>query len=97
MGNLAKKVIMISGALAVSSSFVAAPVSAETTLKFANWLPPVHHWTSTARKFSDSIEAASGGKIKVTIDKGALAKPRTASLQSPIKAMTTPAQKDAND
>ena len=66
---------IIAGALAVGSSFVAAPVSAETTLKFANWLPPVHHWTSTARKFSDSIEAASGGKIKVKMDKGALAKP----------------------
>jgi len=66
----------LSGALAVGASFAAsAPASAETTIKFANWLPPVHHWTKTARAFADSIEAASGGKIKVTMDKGALAKP----------------------
>ena len=49
--------------------------SQEIVLKFANWLPPVHHWTKTARDFADSIEKAGAGKIKVTIDKGPLAKP----------------------
>ena len=66
---------VIAAALAVGAAVTAAPANAETTLKFANWLPPVHHWTKTARTFSDAIEATSGGKIKVKIDKGALAKP----------------------
>lgn len=47
----------------------------KVTLKFANWLPPVHHWTKTAAAFSKSIEDASGGTVKIVIDKSAVAKP----------------------
>ena len=63
-------------AVAIGTIMTSVPTSAqEVTLKFANWLPPVHHWTKTARAFADSVEQAGGGKIKVSIDKGPLAKP----------------------
>ena len=67
---------ILSGAVAIGTIMASIPTSAqEITLKFANWLPSVHHWTKTARAFADSIEQASGGKINVSIDKGPLAKP----------------------
>ena len=70
------KGFLLAGLFFVGSLTTSAPISAqEVTLKFAHWLPPVHHWTKTARTFSDSIEKASGGKIKIVIDKAALAKP----------------------
>jgi len=70
------KLALLSGAAALAGSMAAGSASAqEVNLKFANWLPPVHHWTKTARNFSDSIEKASGGKVKITLDKSALAKP----------------------
>ena len=68
--------IFLVGAIFVSFQTSSKVVSSqEIVLKFANWLPPVHHWTKTARDFADSIEKAGAGKIKVTIDKGPLAKP----------------------
>ena len=42
----------------------ASPVSAETTLKFANWLPPVHLGRQQHESFQDSVEAAAAAKLK---------------------------------
>ncbi len=68
--------VLLAGAAILSGTAISQPASAaEVTLKFANWLPPFHHWTSTARRFADSIEKASGGKLKINMDKAALAKP----------------------
>lgn len=70
------KFVLLSGTIAAGTALSSGMASAQTvTLKFANWLPPVHHWTKTAADFSRSIEKASGGSIKVAIDKAALAKP----------------------
>lgn len=52
-----------------------AQAQEKISLKFANWLPPVHHWTKTAAAFAKTIEDASGGKISIAIDKSPVAKP----------------------
>jgi TRAP-type C4-dicarboxylate transport system substrate-binding protein len=68
--------VLLAGAALLSGTAMSQPTSAaEITLKFANWLPPFHHWTKTARRFADSIEKASGGSLKIAMDKAALAKP----------------------
>lgn len=51
-------------------------VSADTVkLRMANWLPPVHHMTSTLRAWSDELEKASEGEIEVEVMTAPLAKP----------------------
>ena len=68
--------VLLAGAALMSGTAFSQPASAaEVTLKFANWLPPFHHWTKTSRRFADSIEKASGGKLKINMDKAPLAKP----------------------
>ncbi len=70
------KTLLMAGTVLLGSTMVSGYAAAETvTLKFANWLPAVHHWTNTARVFAKSIEDASGGSVKITIDKAAVAKP----------------------
>ncbi len=66
---------LLAGAAFIGGTAFSQPASAaDVTLKFASWLPPFHHWTKTARRFSDSIEKASGGEVKIAIDKAGLAK-----------------------
>ena len=68
--------VLLAGAAILGGTAASQPASAaDVTLKFANWLPPFHHWTTTARDFADSIEKASGGSIKIIMDKAPLAKP----------------------
>ena len=51
-------------------------VLAETTkIRIANWLPPVHHMSTTLRAWADELEAASGGEIEVEVMSAPLAKP----------------------
>ncbi|MCY4546956.1 MAG: TRAP transporter substrate-binding protein [Defluviicoccus sp.] len=53
-----------------------APVSAQAeTVRIANWVPSVHHMTNTLAEWAASAEKASGGKLTLTVDKTALAKP----------------------
>ena len=69
---------VISGAaaaVALAVGLVAAPVAAETKLRVANWLPPVHHMTASLRAWADELESASGGEIKVEVMDTPLAKP----------------------
>ncbi len=62
------------GAALALSTPVAA--SAETiNLRVANWLPPVHHMTTTLRSWADKLEEASGGELTVEILTTPLAKP----------------------
>lgn len=75
MSQLSRSVLL-SSTIILGSTLAMGTASAQTTtLKFANWLPPFHHWTKTAKDFGDTIEAASGGSLKITIDKSAVAKP----------------------
>ncbi len=68
--------VLLAGTMFAGSMLASAPVSAETvTLRMANWVPPVHHFSNTARAWLDTVEAAAGGDLKVEIDKSALAKP----------------------
>ncbi|MDE0061097.1 MAG: TRAP transporter substrate-binding protein [Defluviicoccus sp.] len=62
------------GALAAAAAL--APVSAQAeTVRIANWVPSVHHMTNTLAEWAESAKQASGGKLKLTVDKTALAKP----------------------
>ena len=63
----------LAAALAVTLPMAAE--AQEITLRMANWLPPVHHMTNTLRDWSDELEKASGGEIKVEILTAPLAKP----------------------
>lgn len=65
----------ILGTAALALSFPGPAQSAEINLKMANWVPPFHHFTTTAKNWIKTIEAASGGNIKVSLDSNALAKP----------------------
>jgi len=68
--------VLLSGAFLIGASINTQPaLAADVTLQFANWLPPFHHWTKTARRFADSIEKQSGGKIKIVVTKNSPAKP----------------------
>lgn len=73
----ALKVGLLAGtAMIVTAGMTGGAVAQDkVNLKFANWLPPVHHWTKTAAAFAKSIEDASGGTISIAIDKSAVAKP----------------------
>jgi TRAP-type C4-dicarboxylate transport system substrate-binding protein len=44
-------------------------------LRQGNWLPPTNHFSHTAQAWINTIEKASGGRLKVKLDKSALAKP----------------------
>lgn len=57
---------------------LALPLGAQAenvTLRMANWLPPVHHMSTTLRAWADEIEKASGGEITVEVMTTPLAKP----------------------
>lgn len=67
---------LLSGALLFGTSVNTQPaLAADVTLQFANWLPPFHHWTKTAKRFAESIEKQSGGKLKIVVTKNSPAKP----------------------
>ena len=65
MGALFAGVVIVGGGIKVPSA-----AAADVNLLFTNWLPPFHHWTKTFRRFADSIEKQSGGKIKITVTSG---------------------------
>jgi TRAP-type transport system periplasmic protein len=75
MKKLTTGVLLAGAAILGGTVGTQSASAADVTLKFANWLPPFHHWTGTARRFADSIEKASGGTVKIVMDKAALAKP----------------------
>ncbi len=61
---------------AIVASAALAPVSAQAeTVRIANWVPSVHHMTQTLAEWAASAEKASGGKLKLEVDKTALARP----------------------
>lgn len=65
---------LAAGAVVASAAF--GPVTAQAeTVRIANWVPSVHHMTNTLAEWAASAEKASGGKLKLTVDKTALAKP----------------------
>lgn len=70
------KTLLMAGTALLGASLVSGAASAQTvSLKMAHWLPPVHHMTQTAQAWIDAVEKASGGSIKIQLDKNALAKP----------------------
>ncbi len=75
MSKLSKG-ILLSGAAILAMGGATGGASAQTvTLKSGHWLPPVHHYTNTAKAWIKTVEAASGGKVKIKLDRSALAKP----------------------
>ena len=75
MSKLSKG-ILLSGAAILAMGGATGGASAQTvTLKSGHWLPPVHHYTNTAKAWIKAVEAASGGKVKTKLDRSALAKP----------------------
>ena len=65
---------LAAGAFAASAALAAVPAQAET-VRIANWVPSVHHMTNTLADWAASAAKASGGKLTLTVDKTALAKP----------------------
>lgn len=63
----------------VFALFVATVLSstsfAQTKLRMANWLPPVHHMTQTLANWVAEVDKASGGSLKIEVLKAPLAKP----------------------
>jgi len=59
--------------LALSVPFAAN--AQEVTLRVANWLPPVHHMTTTLRAWADEVEKATNGEISLEIMTTPLAGP----------------------
>ncbi len=57
------------------AAFATASQAEPVTLKMAHWLPPLNHMSFTAKNWAQSVEAASGGSLKIVLDKSALAKP----------------------
>jgi TRAP-type C4-dicarboxylate transport system substrate-binding protein len=54
----------------------AAPAAAQKqTLKMGYWAGPSHHMVKTQEAWIKTIEQASGGNLKVEVDKAPLAKP----------------------
>ncbi|MEE8436323.1 MAG: TRAP transporter substrate-binding protein [bacterium] len=45
------------------------------TLRMANWLPTVHHMTLTLKAWTNEVERASGGTLKIRVLPPGLAKP----------------------
>ncbi len=73
-----KRRIVLSTALSVlvlGAVLPAQALAATTKLRVANWLPPVHHMTSTLRAWADELESASNGELEVEIMTAPLAKP----------------------
>lgn len=63
----------LAGAIALTLPLVAQ--AQDVTLRVANWLPPVHHMTTSLRSWADELEKASGGEIAVEIMTTPLAGP----------------------
>lgn len=62
-------------AVLLSIGMPGAAMAETTKLRVANWLPPVHHMTTTLRAWADELEAASGGELEVEVMSAPLAKP----------------------
>lgn len=72
----------LNGALALSLALAAgallgpsAASAQEVTLRMSNWLPPVHHLVKSLEAWNAEVEKASGGSLKIVLDKASLAKP----------------------
>jgi len=75
MSKMSKR-ILLSSAVILGMAGASGVASAQTvTLKSGHWLPPFHHYTKTTKNWFRTVEAASGGKLKIKLDKSALAKP----------------------
>lgn len=75
MQVFSKAILLAGGAALGLAAYSGTGSAAEVTLKSGHWLPPVHHYTKTAQNWIKTVEAASGGKLKIALDKSALAKP----------------------
>ena len=66
---------LVAAMLSTAALMPATAVADTIKLKVGNWLPPVHHMTSSLRAWADELEQASGGEIEVEIMSAPLAKP----------------------
>jgi len=51
------------------------PQAQTKTLRMANWVPTVHHMTATLKAWTNEVERASGGTLKINVMQHGLAKP----------------------
>ena len=75
MSHFWKKLSGTLFSLAWVAVFAHAGWAQTTTLRMANWLPPVHHMTETLRKWAGEVEKASNGSLKIDLLKAPLGKP----------------------
>ncbi len=62
-------------ALLLSAALPGQALAETTKIRIANWLPPVHHMTTTLRAWADELESASNGELEVEVMSAPLAKP----------------------
>ena len=62
-------------AATVALTLPLAAQAQEVKLRVANWLPPVHHMSTTLRAWADEVEKASNGEISLEIMTAPLAGP----------------------
>jgi TRAP-type transport system periplasmic protein len=58
---------LTSSVLIASATLAAGIATAQTTLKMAHIYPPGNIWAETAEAYAKSVEAKSGGKVKIQI------------------------------
>ena len=62
-------------ALLLTAALPGQALAETTKIRIANWLPPVHHMSTTLRAWADELESASGGELEVEVMSAPLAKP----------------------
>lgn len=65
----------LAGAFVLVLAFTHTVLAQTTTLRMANWLPPVHHMTQTLGNWAAEVEKASEGSLKIDLLKAPLGKP----------------------
>src|SRR5512134_640305 len=48
----------------VAGAFAALPAAAQTTLTYSSWVPPTHHLTLWQINWANTVEKATGGRVK---------------------------------
>jgi TRAP-type C4-dicarboxylate transport system substrate-binding protein len=69
-----QKTSLIGTALALGLGLANSAI-AETKLRMANWLPPVHHMQKTLALWADEVNKATGGEVTIELMKAPLAPP----------------------
>lgn len=75
MSYLSKGLAIVASVMLATAAAAGSGLAQTKTLRMANWLPPVHHMTTSLAKWTGEVEAASGGSLKIQVLPPGLAKP----------------------